>query len=98
MASDASEFHIVDMDGADVVRQTPGLEKEEWSKEIARRRRAESQGELDEVSAVRDRLRCEPAASRKRNRMYRHAPEQVFLIIFSATRAQRTLQKSGAKR
>ena len=37
MASDASEFHIVDMDGADVVRQTPGLEKEEWSKEIARR-------------------------------------------------------------
>ena len=84
MASDASEFHIVDMDGADVVWQTPGLAKEEWSKGIARRRSAESQGELDEVSAVLPSLLTDCAASRRRpnhtgNRMHGHAPaQQVF--------------------
>ena len=80
MASNAFEFHIVDIDGADVVWQTPGLAKEEWSKGIARRRSAESKGELDEVSAVLPSLLKDCAAiggAIARGTMYRHAPEQV---------------------
>jgi hypothetical protein len=80
VASNAFEFHIVDIDGADVVWQTPGLAKEEWSKGIARRRSAESKGELDEVSAVLPSLLKDCAAiggAIARGTMYRHAPEQV---------------------